>query len=142
MEEFPFTDEEWRSISRATTSVTNATLADDDVWRAIALRRLRRRLRALRLRYGNHPVLIETLADFLDDSDRRRLLYRRAIRIASRNNLPTWTIRFSYARLLLEKFADRRRALRQLRLCEHDIASSGDDYYLGEWRELMRQVRR
>lgn len=141
MDEFPFTEEEWRTIARATTSVTNATLADDAAWRARSFRILRRRIRGMKLRYGDHPVLIETLADFHDDPQVRRRLYRRAIRIAVRHGLPAFTMRIYLARLLLEEFHDPRRALLQLQQCESEVLQSRDNDYISMWRELMSLLR-
>lgn len=120
--------------------MVNATMADDEIWHAAAMRRFRKAIRKLRGSYGDHPVLIETLADYLDDPARRQRLYRRAIRIAVKNNLPTWTIRLFYARLLLDDFHDGPKALVQLQRCEREITELADEYDKNSWKELMEEI--
>lgn len=48
----------------ASLAIVNATFADDRVLAASAFVELRAVLRDLRTRYGDHPVLAETEADF------------------------------------------------------------------------------
>jgi N-methylhydantoinase B/oxoprolinase/acetone carboxylase alpha subunit len=141
MEEFPFTEEEWRRVDRATTALTNATLANDEIWHASASRRFRRVIRDLRKEYGDHPVLMETWADFLGSPERKRRLYCRAIRISMQHRLPTLTIRISYARLLFDSFHDSPNAIVQLQRCEREVLEVGDEYDKSSWNELMEEIR-
>lgn len=142
MKEFPFTTFEWRAVERATTAVTNATLLDDPVLREVAVQRLRRTLERLKRTHGRHPILTETWADFLQDAQQQRKLYRRAIKLAAKNSLPTWTIRLSLARLLLEQLNEADGALGELRKCAEEVSALADEYYQDEFRELLAAAQR
>ena len=102
MEPFPFTEAEWDAVSQAALPVVNADLADDDALRAAHLVGLLDVLAQLRDRYGDHPILLETQADFVEGPGQRFALYQQAACNAVANGLPTLSIRLSLARLLLE----------------------------------------
>jgi hypothetical protein len=99
---FPFTNAEWDVVQRAALPLVNATFAEDDVLRASCFSELKEVLGELRSRHGNHPVLLETEADFTEDDAERAAIYRKAITIATEHELPTLTIRLSLARELLD----------------------------------------
>ena len=71
-------------------------------WRASAYAGFLDKLGELRARYGCHPVLPETQADFADDNAEGIALYRRAPAVAEADRLPALNIRLSLAGLLLE----------------------------------------
>ena len=50
----------------------------------------------LRARHGEHPVLLETRADFAEDDVERVALYRRAAGLAAVHGLATLNIRLSH----------------------------------------------
>jgi hypothetical protein len=95
-------------------------------------------LTELRQRYGDHPILIETEADFLDDPARRVELYRDAVTLAERNALPTYTIYLSWAADLLREFLNPTDALSKLRMCESDIKRHGHTIEREQWEELFQ----
>jgi hypothetical protein len=139
MEEFPFTRAEWDAVGHAALPVVNASLADDDVLRASHLVGLLEVLARLRARYGDHPVLLETEADFLEDDGQRLALYEQAVCNAVANGLPTLSIRLSLARLLLEM--GRQSAARdELFACEGEVRE-GDEWERARWSELVAQSR-
>jgi hypothetical protein len=121
------------------TALTNATLKDDDVVRESLFVELVTELHALRERYGNHPILVETEADFCDDPLLQRNGYRLAIRLAESNGLPTFSIRMSLADLLLTYFDDSTEAAHELRACEPELATQSDEWDMQEWSSLMRR---
>lgn len=141
MDPFPFSDDEWDRVKEASRAVVNATLADDLVVRASHFIVLQIVLDELRLQHGEHPVLLETEADFEDEPLRRFHLYRCAIQLAERNRLPTYTIRISLARLLLEDFNDMESAENELESCRDEIVVTGDDAERNEWWDLLQLCR-
>jgi hypothetical protein len=67
VEAFPFTESEWASVQEAALLVVNAALVEDPVLRASHVSGLFDVLVDLRVRHGEHPVLLETQADFAED---------------------------------------------------------------------------
>ncbi|MDY3557282.1 hypothetical protein R5W24_006470, partial [Gemmata sp. JC717] len=88
MEPFPFTEAEWDAVKAAALPVLNASLADDPALHDSCLIGLMDVLGGLRARHGDHPVLLETQADFADDGPERVALYRRAVAVAEAHGLP------------------------------------------------------
>ena len=93
-------------------------------------------LDGLRRSHGDHPTLIETEADFCDVPPLQVELYRRAIRLAEANDLPTLSIRLSLAAVLLDDFHDRAHAAQELRACKPELATGADKSQLEEWFAL------
>jgi hypothetical protein len=137
MDDFPFKQADWQRVDDVSTDVTNAALADDAVLRASQFAELVAVLEELRERYGDHPILLETEADFLDEPSLRVDLYRSAIRLAEQNALPTFTIRIALARVLLDEFADPKQAEKELAACHSELSRYADEYEKNEWCELM-----
>lgn len=135
MEAFPFTEAEWASVEEAALPVVNATLADDPVLRASHLIELLDVLASLRARHGDHPVLLETQADFAEDDVERVALYRRAAGIAAAHRLPTLGIRLSLARVYLDT-GDPGAALAELLACKGELGE-GDESERASWAELV-----
>ena len=77
VEAFPFSEAEWAAVREAALPVVNAALADDAVLQASHLVGLMEVLAGLRARYGDHPVLLETEADFTEDDAESAALYGR-----------------------------------------------------------------
>jgi hypothetical protein len=138
VEAFPFTEAEWAAVSEAALPVVNATLADDAVLRASHLVELLDVLARLRSRHGNHSVLLETEADFVEDEAERLALYQRAVSIAVAHGLPTLSIRLSLAGLLLE-MGQQGAARAELLACEGELCD-GDDSERASWTELVAQA--
>ncbi len=139
MEAFPFNRFEWQEVKDLSHSIVNATLFDDVVLQASLFQQLTSLLERLRKHYGEHPILLETAADFCDDHSLQLDMYRRAIRLAEAHNLPTLTIRLSLANVLLQDFHDQSEAARELLACESEVKTAGDKPQEREWCELMRQ---
>lgn len=135
MDSFPFSQSEWTAVKEAARPVVNACLADDDVLNASHLVRLLEVLAGLRSRYGAHPILLETEADFTEDDLRRTKLYRRAATIADAHGLPTLSIRLSLVPLLLEAGnADAARS--ELQACAGEVHSA-DESDRRSWGDLV-----
>ena len=141
MEEFPFTAEEWERVRQAGERGLNATLQDDDVLSASCFCDLQDVLTELREIYGNHPILIETEADFTDDPHVQQRLYEEALSIAEHERLPTYTIRLSLAGTLIERFQAADLARDQLLACRSEVEHLGDEYELQQWQELMAKCQ-
>jgi hypothetical protein len=139
VEAFPFTDAEWAAVKDAALPVVNAGMAEDAVLRASHLVGLLDVLAGLRARYGDHPVLLETEADFVDDDAERVALYRRAAGLAVGHGLPTLSIRLSLARALLD-LGRPSEAAAELSACERDLPD-GDDSDRAMWSELAAEAR-
>jgi hypothetical protein len=80
----------------------------------------------LRARHGDHPVLLETAADYTADLPERAALYRRAVELAGAHGLPTLSIRLSFAPVLVE-LGDAVAALEELRACGGEAAGGSAD---------------
>ena len=140
MNPFPFAADEWDLVSAASLRVVNATLADDDVLRASCFIGLQAALDELRSRHGEHPVLLETEADFTDDFPERDDLYKRAKVLALRHQLPTLSIRLALARMYLEVLRQPEQARQELKACENELIPDAKDD-LDAWHELMIACR-
>src|SRR5436190_12684219 len=91
MELFPFSTDEWSLVSETARAVVNATLAEDEILHASLIEELHRVLADLRSKYGEHPVLLETEADFNQNVERRIALYEKAKHAALTTGLPTYS---------------------------------------------------
>lgn len=141
MEEFPFTKVEWDLVSEAARRVANTAFADDMLYDA-RLAELQAALRELRSKHGEHPALLETEADFLDDSADRVALYLRAAQVADEHKLETITIRISLARVLLEELKDANAAKCELLACEAEQSATSDEAVQKEWLRLRTECDR
>jgi hypothetical protein len=137
VEAFPFSEAEWVAVSEAALPVVNAGLAGDAVLRAEHLVGLLEVLAGLRARYGGHPALLETEADFAEDEEERAALYRRAVRLAVAHGLPTLSIRLSLARLLLDTGL-REAARVELLSCAGEARAS-DEPDQAAWAEMVAE---
>lgn len=139
MEAFPFTDEEWDSLKPLAESILNASGADDEPLAASLRLDLLDQLATLRARYGDHPVLLETIADYTEDAAERAGLYRQAIEIAEAHGLPTLSIRLDLARVLAHHLGESAVALEELRACGSDVAG-GDESERTQWASLLEDA--
>src|SRR5215469_16388269 len=137
MNPFPFSTKEWQLVSESSLALTNATLADDEVLRTSQFAELQAVLAELRAEHGEHPVLLETEADFEDEPSRRLVLYRAALHVAEEHDLPTLSIRISLASVLLEDFANTKAAAKELTACQAELDIYGDDWDCAEWLRLL-----
>lgn len=142
MHEFPFTAQEWDELSQTTLAMMNASLQEDETLRLHYWESVQTILEGLRDKYGNHPVLTETLADFEDSPETRVALYRQAIAEAVDNGLPTYSIRLSLARVLVDDFQSFDVANGELEACAEAIRQQDDTSLQAEWRELLQLCRR
>jgi hypothetical protein len=143
MEAFPFTFEEWSCVSEAARAVVNATFAKDEVLHASRLEELECALSDLQDKYGQHPVLLETEADFTREASKRIVLYEKAKQLALAGGCPTYSIQLSLVRVLLEERDDAERDLQELLACRAEVTSDADKSELREWQELHEEcVRR
>jgi hypothetical protein len=101
MRAFPFSEVVWGRVSSAGLDGINASFVGDDILHRSAFEELLAVLAELRERYGRHPTLVETEADFTSDTSRSITLYHEAIQIARAGGLPTYSIRISLASLYL-----------------------------------------
>ena len=139
MELWPFSKAEWAAVSDAALAVVNASLANDAVVGASHLAGLFDVLDKLRARHGNHPVLLETEADFTEDDGDRVTLYRRAVAIAEVDSIQTLTIRLSLSQVLLD-MGQHNAARNELLACEAELPS-GDESDRASWAELIAASR-
>jgi hypothetical protein len=140
VETFPFTETEWAAVKDAALPVVNAGLTDDPTVRASHLVGLLDILAGLRARYGDHPVLLETEADFAEDDSERVSLYRRAASIAAAHGLATLSIRLSLARVLLD-LGKPEAAMAELIACQGELGEKGEPERTS-WAELVAEANR
>jgi hypothetical protein len=141
MERWPFTREEWDTIDEAARHIVNASFLDDEILRDSAYAALVEHLEQLRSAHGDHPVLLETLADFCDDPLEQLALYREAIQIALDHDFQTLTIRLSLANVLIEDLHDHHAARRELDACTNEAATTDDASDREKWQELHAKLR-
>jgi hypothetical protein len=140
MEAFPFTETEWASLKENIRCLVNATFARDDALHALLMAALAGQLRELRNRYGRHPVLLETEADFADETSERLTLYREAKRISLEEGLPILSICLSLARLLLNE-AQPQAAQSELLDCEKELVDVDErDVLHWMYAECYREI--
>lgn len=118
MEKFPFNRREWKAVRAAAEAVAEATAPSQ---RTVRFAELRAVLEKLRDTHGDHPVLIETEADFTTDPAAAAKLYRAAELYAAANELPTLSIRLSLARLLVEELENPQEARAALIACRDEL---------------------
>ncbi|MBL8829542.1 MAG: hypothetical protein JNM18_21365 [Planctomycetaceae bacterium] len=146
-EEFPFLPEEWEMVRCAGSEIVNVTAMEDDLLHTIKLDALLDILAMLREKYDDHPVLLETEADFTEEAQRRIELYMRALDDSIRRGFPTYAIRLSLVDCLLEQAAESRAgtaesrattelALEHLKLCEQEVLAHGDELDRANWERL------
>ena len=135
MEAFPFTEAEWQAVRDAAHFVVNAAMGEDPEVEASHLIELLDVLGNLRKCHGEHPILLETAADFAEEDDERLLLYQQAARVAAANGLSTLSIRLSLAELLVD--LDQMGAARdELLACESELLTGAESDRI-RWHELL-----
>lgn len=142
MQEFPFSNEDWDQVCELTRQVCNATLQDDWVLRASYFEELKHYLAEMQSRYGEHPILWETEADFLLDADEQIYLYQQAKNLALRHGLPTYTIRIALARVLIEDCSELAAGHRELVDCQREVEERGDEHEQRSWKQLLAKCER
>lgn len=141
MEAWPFSEEEWQAVGDAALPVVNAHFARDEVLRASCLLTLCEILDDLRTRHGDHPILLETEADFTDEDEERLPLYGRAIAAAEAHETQTLTIRISLAEALL-RLSRPAEARAELLACRDEMQESEDESDRRSWSELVAECER
>lgn len=142
MNTFPFSEAEWSNVEEAARAIVEATSIEDEILEAAQTARLEALLEDLRARYGEHPILLETKADFTNDVGERMALYERAKGISLANGLPTLSIRLSMARVFLDELGQPAAARRELLGCHPELDSDPDTSIRREWTELLAQATR
>jgi hypothetical protein len=142
MDAFPFTEEDWSRVSEAGRAIVNATFAEDMVLHESLSEELFCVLSELRQKYGEHPAILETEADFTDDPAERIALYEQAKQAAQAGGLATYSIRISLARVLLEEVRDPGPALQELLACRDEVAAFAEESEWQEWMELQAECGR
>lgn len=137
MNAFPFTNADWDRVKNAAHPVLEATLADDDAVSDSMFIGLRETLQELRRKYGEHPVLLETEADFCSDPDDSIRLYAEALSIAQKHSLPTVSICLSYARALIDNNRSVNDAIAVLNSCHEQVYASRDEADPEKYEELV-----
>jgi hypothetical protein len=126
MEAFPFTDAEWDPLKPVVDSILDAGRCDDDALAASLRLDLLDMLAVLRERHGDHPVLLETIADYTDDDAESAVLYRRAVAIAEEHGLPTLSIRQALAYTLM-KLGEPAAAVEEFHTCRCEVPDADED---------------
>ena len=78
----PITKSAWALVHEKACDIVNASSNEDDVMTAVHTGHLMEILDDLVREDGPHAVFYDTRADFLDDPNERRRLYRRALELA------------------------------------------------------------
>ncbi len=140
METFPFTAAEWKQVIDSTHPLMEARLAEDNSLAEAKLKILRSRLLDLKNKYGEHPILLETEADFVEEASEAKSLYERALSLAKENSLPIASISISYAYLVFAYLEDPKSAQEILESCRDEVYDGGDESIITEHEDLMAMV--
>jgi hypothetical protein len=142
LEDFPCEAGEWARVKEITLGIVNATLADDDVLARAGFLELEECSNALISKYGSHPVLLETLADFAPDPEMQLELYRKASEESLTRKRPIHTIHVCWGRILIEECRRPEEALRILEACSRDVEVLADEDEKAEYCRLLGAARR
>jgi hypothetical protein len=138
MDKFPFTKREWKAVRAAAEAVAEASGPSQ---RTVRFADLKAALDKLKDKHGDHPVLIETEADFTTDPASAAKLYRAAELYAAANELPTLSIRLSLARLLVEELDEPREARAALIACRDELPDAAA-VECEAWNALLAECER
>jgi hypothetical protein len=141
MEEFPFSPDDWQRVTDAGNAIISALFMNDEALHTSRIAELQAVLDELRQTYGEHPVLLETEADFLNDVEEQIALYQHARQMAMFERLPTYTIRMSLAKLYLLELGAPGRAGIELLACQEEVAARADEGERAEWQQLWDASR-
>lgn len=73
---------DWDQVHQMACDVANAAVMEDDVLMESRNSAMLDLLSCLRDKYGDHPSIIATIADYLDDPEERKAQYLKALAIA------------------------------------------------------------
>jgi hypothetical protein len=138
----PLEASEWARVTEITLAIVNAALADDEALARAKYLELEEYSSGLLAKYGDHPVLLETLADFCPDVVEQLELYRRASEEASARKLPLHTIHISWAGVLIEDAGRPEEALHVLEMCSRDVDLHAEDGERVEYDRLVVAAKR
>lgn len=77
---------DWDSVHETVCEFVNATLAEDDIIAESRNEALMVLFKSLKEKYGDHPSIIATEADFMDDDEQRLAIYKKALEIVKKMN--------------------------------------------------------
>ncbi len=140
MEPFPFSDDEWTRVKDVAISIVNASAAEDTSVAESLFEDLKEVLGELRDTYGEHPVLLETAADFASDPQESLQLYRQAAQLAEQHDLPANSIRVSLIELLIS-LASFEEAWQVLKQAEEEVEQTADTAEVDLLNELRSRLR-
>jgi len=72
----------WDTVHQLACDIVNADMMDDEVLSASKTTALLTLLYELKQKYHNHPSILATIGDYLDDHDERNSYYKMALEIA------------------------------------------------------------
>jgi len=139
MDKFPFSKDDWGEIVDIECDMANFLEREDEDSPELFSKFLGI-IKKLENKYGRHPVLLETLADFTDDPEESKKLYTEALEIATKNGLPTITIRISFAESLIDYFDNNAYALQILKSADNEIKQHTDEWNVKEYYRLKRKL--
>jgi hypothetical protein len=142
MDPWPFDDRDWSKVEKIIERYKKAVFAADDVVCHSLSREMHALVVKLEKKYGEHPVLLETKADFTEGRNKRLKLYRRALELAVEHGMPTLTIRIWLAELLLEEFRNAKEARRVLKEGEDEFLEPDQEPdWVSKFAELWWKCR-
>ena len=139
MHKFPFSKDEWDEIVDISCDMVNFLEREDEDSPELFTKFLDI-INKLENKYGRHPVLLETLADFTDEPKVCKKLYTEALEIAKKHGLPSISIRNTFANLLIEDFQDYSMALQILQAGDKEIKKHDDKYNIEQYFKLKRKL--
>jgi GH25 family lysozyme M1 (1,4-beta-N-acetylmuramidase) len=77
---------DWDIIHDIAIEVVNASSMSDDILMASKNQRMLDQLAEFHKKYGDHPAILATIADYLDDENERKGMYLKALSIAKSQN--------------------------------------------------------
>lgn len=128
-------------VQQAALAVVDTTMTENTELRVSRFSELQNVLAKLRKRYGEHPILLETEANFTDGAAAQMVIYKKAKTVAMKHGFPLLSICLSMAHLYLEELDDVHAARDELVACRNEVADVMTHDRL-DWCRLMTECNR
>lgn len=138
MAEFPCTKEEWDLVVRLSARFVNDYYKRNPVEKDALRTELLDMLHGLRKKYGDHPAILETIADYTKDESEQIEYYNLACAAAAANSMPTIGIK-NYLASSYTLSGQALAALNVLRESGRELATTDDSTRI-DWIKAVSQA--
>jgi hypothetical protein len=138
---------DWDVVHELAVDIVNASAKEDDAMVRIYKQRLFKYLDDLETKYGLLPSILDTRADFTDDSRISLNLHSQAYMLGTayhdiRSQRSQLYIAFSIAELYVEDFQDVKEGQKWLNIVKKHLKQGSDDFDVWQYKRLMAELKR